>query len=700
MRRFIPGGTRALQALAILLALAQVQADAASKKKEPPPPKVDETVGDLAFVPQAGETKVEGVGLVAGLENTGADPPPSWWRTQLVEEMGKANVEHPNRILANPQFSMVIVRMTIRTGATPEDRFDVELEVPPACGTKSLAGGYLMMTRLREVMVAGGSPRASQDLALAQGPVMIGNDKDSTNPKVGRVLGGGKIKKETPFTLVIMENRRSFRTAKMLETVINGRFHQSESGTQKGAATGKTDGHLTLKVPSIYHQNQLRFFRVVQLLPMVDTPELREKRMASWGKELLDPKTSGVAAMKLEGLGPSAAEPLRQALQNENAQVRFFAGEALAYLDDPTGVEALGDTAAKMPQFRAYALAALAAMDQTASHVRLRKLMDEADFEVRYGAFNALRTLDPNDPALGRVGIIEQPKRDEEEAEGADSMAIALASATQRPRAEDPFALYMVESEGPPIIHVSRSRRSEIVIFGRSQQLLPPIVLGTGAILLNAADKNTEVEISKIVPSRTGDGDFKYRTSLDVGEVIRRVSNLGASYPEVVSILEAAHRQKNLPGPLVIDAVPVASPAYFEAAILGKDSTKKDTQVKQAAAKAPPSRIRRFFNFRRGDDDDSAATAKESATAARDKDKGKDKAPTAADPGEKATETTTAAREAGAEGGKGGAADPSPTAKKDPGVQKTGAEAKADEGSDSSRPRLFNLFRRRSSDEP
>jgi len=138
-----------------MLVLAQAHALAIAapprrKRSEPPPPKVEETVGDLAFVIQNGELKVEGVGLVTGLENTGADPPPSWYRTQLVDEMSKAGVEHASKLLTNPQFSMVIVRMTIPTGATPKDRLDVEIEVPPACGTKTLAGGYLMATRLRE----------------------------------------------------------------------------------------------------------------------------------------------------------------------------------------------------------------------------------------------------------------------------------------------------------------------------------------------------------------------------------------------------------------------------------------------------------------------------------------------------------------------------------------------------------------------
>ena len=321
--------------------------------------------------------------------------------------------------------------------------------------------------------------------------------------------------------------------------------------------------------------------------------------MADWGKELLDPKKSGVAALKLEGLGPSAAETLQAGLKSDDAQVRFFAAESLAYLDDPSGTDALAETAVKVPQFRAYAVAALAAMDQNAARMKLRRLMDEPDIEIRYGAFNALRTLDPHEPLLGRVRVLDDPKSDQEEPEESpDSMAIALAAASQRPRADDPFALYLVDSEGPPVVHISRTRRSEVVVFGRTQKLQTPVVLGSGAILLNAADKDDEIEISKIVPSKFGDSDVKLRTSLDLGEVIRRVANLGASYPEIVAILEAANRQKNLPGTLVVDAVPKSNADYLAAAILGKSpGSKVDASVKRASAQSS-LRFRRLFGMR------------------------------------------------------------------------------------------------------
>jgi Flagellar P-ring protein len=583
---------------AIVTALALVGAGSPKKKhSEPPPPKVEETVNDLAWVYSSGEVKLEGVGLVFGLDNTGVDPPPSYYRQKLVDEMRKASVENPNMILKDKRFSLVVVRAKIPTGSTPADRIDVELELPPACGTTSLAGGYLLQTRLREVLVAGGTAKEGSDYAVAQGPVLIGTTAEPNNAKVGRVLGAARIKKAIPFTLVINDKRRSVKTASILERVVNQRFHFADGVNEAGAAKGKTDEYLELKVPKVYHHNQDRYFRVVRLLPIIDSPALAAERLAAWSQELLDAKTAGVAALKLEGMGVTAIEALKKGLESPNAQVRFFAAEALSYLDDASGVEVLADTAVKERQFRSYALAALSATDQAAAHMALRRLMDVADVEVRYGAFNALRTLDQGDPFLGRVRVLDDPYAQEEEAQDG-SMAMALSTRTRRPRPEDPFAFYLVDCDGPPMVHIANSRRCEIVLFGRSQKILTPLVLGTGPILLNASDGDDTIQISKIVPARGADSesDAKVSASLELGDVIRQTANLGAKYPDILAILVAAERQKNLPGPLVVDAVPGNSPVYLEAALFGKDTTaKKDDAVKQSSAEGPAKR-RGFFD--------------------------------------------------------------------------------------------------------
>ena len=570
-------------ATAVVLALLPLGASPGKKKASPQTPiKSTETVGDLAVVQRSGETKIEGVGLVSGLAETGGDAQGSVYRTRILEEMRKAGVENANALLSKSKnFAIVIVKGVIHTGVDTKDRLDVQIELPPGSEATSLSGGYLMKTRLREIMLGNDSRlHDGKDLANVEGPVMIGNAERPEDPKVGRVLGGMKVRDEVPYRLLIGEKHRSLNTAKLLETVINRRFNQRDGVDDKGMARGKTDGFLTIKVPHLYHQNQEHYFRVVQFLTMIDTPELRAKRVEEWSKELLDIKTSGTAALKLEGVGPSVADALIPGLSSPNAQVRFFAAEALAYLDNPAGVEVLADTTIKIPEFRAYALAALAAMSNDAAQIKLRKLMDEPDTQVRYGAFMALRVLDPGNPFLGRVRILDAPAEEEEEEAPTDRMALGIAA------------------DGPPLVHVSRTRRSEIVVFGRRQQLLPPVVLGTGAILLNAAVSDNRIEVSKIVSTRFNDTDIKIASSLDLEDVIRRVANLGATYPEIVSILQAADRQKNLAGALVVDATPSSNTQYIQA-ILGKDLTaKKDDAIKKAGLekkKEPPRR--RFFSF-------------------------------------------------------------------------------------------------------
>ena len=605
MRRKAPRRQRAVAALAALGALAVGLAGAgplsAKKKPDKSPVKVEECVGDLAYITNSGDTKLEGVGLVVGLDNTGADPPPSYYRSKLLDDMRKEGVENPNQILKSAQVSMVVVKMTVPPGVSPSDRLDAEVEVAPAGGTKSLAGGYLLRCRLRQVMLLGGAAKEGADAAVVQGPVLV---EGSDDPTKGRILGGARVKREAPHRLVLKDNRKSFRNSSMLEGVVNQRFPQTEGVNQRGSATAKTDEFLILKIPQVYHQNQDRFCRVVKLLPMVDSPGLRAERLAKWGKELQAPGTAGIAALKLEGLGGGAADTLKAALANDNAQVRFLAAESLAYLNDPAGAEQLARTAVEDLHFRAYALAALAAMDQPASHVKLRNLMDEPEVTVRYGAFNALRTLDKGDPFLGQVRVLDLP--DEPDPDGAgDGMAVAITRASAQKRKEDPFDLYLVDCEGPPMIHVARTRRCEIVVFGRGQQLLTPVVLGTGPYLLNASDGDDKVEVSRIVTSRLGDGDDKVAASLEMGDVLRRAANLGAKYPELVTILQAAERQKNLPGPLVVDALPGTSPVYLDAVIAGKDTkAKKDDALKRTKAEDEKSKHRSIWDRLFGRDKD------------------------------------------------------------------------------------------------
>ena len=579
MRWTNPGRTRWVVALVAGVALVGT---GAAKKKSDQPLKSDETIGDISAI-VGSDFKVEGVGLVIGLDNTGSDPAPSWQRTKLLDEMRKAGIPHPDKILQTKTVTLVTVRATVPAGVGLTDKFDVDIELAPATATTSLAGGMLMTTQLAQRAKTREGDKDDKVIAVGVGPVMMGSLTKPNDPKVGRVLGGGRVKEEAPYALTIKENRRSGKTSQLLMNTVNNRFHQTDGSDQKGMAVAKTDSLLVLKVPKTYHHNQTRYHQIIKLLPLVDNPELREKRMQKWGKDLLDPKKAGLAALRLEGLGPGAAPTLRTGLTSTDETVRFFAAESLAYLNDSEGDSAkvLAETAKKKPEFRSFALKAMAATDQSASLLKLRSLMAEPEFELRYGAFDALRTLDPTDPFLGKVQVLDdlpQPDTD-------DDMAVQITSTRRSKKAtrrEEPFALYVVDCEGPPLTHIARNIRCEVVVFGKTQKMLTPLVLGSGGpILLNASDGDSEVQITKITEKTLDVPRMKVSSTLEVADLIRQIANIGASYPDVVNLLKAASDQKNLPGPFVVDAIPVANKAYDEAqladAVIKKDSDLKKT---------------------------------------------------------------------------------------------------------------------------
>lgn len=582
------------------------------------PPKFVDTVGDWSVIMSHRNIQAEGVGLVVGLNGTGSDPESGIFRQELLEQMRKAGVDGPNKILASPNTSLVLVHATIPPGISPSDPLDVTITLTANSGTTSLEGGYLMRTQLREVLIADRDIKEGFALASAFGPIMTGDAKDTKNLKVGRVLGGAHVKKESPYRLALLERHQSIRSSALIQDVINRRFSVKIGPESRGVATAKTDEYLELKIPHVYHQNQQRFFQVVKLLPLIDRVDIREARMVEWLNELNDPKTTGRAALKLEGVGPAGIPYLEKALQNKDQQCRFFAAESLAYLQQESGIPVLKQTALNVPEFRAFALAALAAADQPAAMIALRDLMGSSDPVIRYGAFAALRTADPGNPYLGRLNVM----KDRQDDAPVDNMAAAIADIQSRSRRgaklEDPFELYAIDCEGPPLVHYTRSNRAEIVLFGANQKLETPIVLGGGgSIIINAAENDEQVEISRITRNSLDDSP-KIISSLYMHDIIRETANLGATYPEIVSLLESAQKQHNLQGTLLADARPESSLEYSKSQLVGAkvDSlAKKDSAIGRASnvekPAKPPAEPERSFKlpkfgiFKRDSDDDN-----------------------------------------------------------------------------------------------
>ncbi len=218
-------------------------------------------------------------------------------------------------------------------------------------------------------------------------------------------------------------------------------------------------------------------------------------------------RLSAEAALQLEALGPDGVEMLLKGIKSKDPEVRFYSAEALAYLDRREAAEPLGQIARDQPAFRVFALTALSAMQDFAAADQLRDLLSAPSAETRYGAFRSLWTMNNNDPLV------------KGELLGGD------------------FRYHVLDVGGQPMIHVTRNRIAEVVLFGPRQEFLTPLAVNAGNDIMVTSQGGDQITVSKFSVT---DGDQKRTVSTRVDEVIRAVVELGGAYPDVVQALQEA----------------------------------------------------------------------------------------------------------------------------------------------------------------
>ncbi|HEY4308579.1 MAG TPA: flagellar basal body P-ring protein FlgI [Pirellulales bacterium] len=516
-------------------------------RSQSPEPDVDmprtKLVGDYAVPFGLHPVKVEAVGLVTGLPGTGSDPDPSAQRDELMAEMKAYSVSHPNEILASGTASLVLVRGYLRPGIQQGDHFDLEVRVPSRSGTTSLRDGWLMETRLAEMAVLHGSVREGSLLAKGQGAVLVDPSADSTDDNHvsmsrGRVLGGGIALKSRPLALALKPDHRSAHLSEQLGRSINHRFHTYNGGIQKGVANPKDDQHIELIVHPRYKDNVERFVQVVRSIALKESSGQQMARIVLLERQLLDPITAASSALKLEAIGKDGIPTLQKGLQSSDAEVRFYAAEALAYLDQKEAAPPLAEAARDVPAFRAYALAALSAMDDLAAYEGLRELLDMPSNETRYGAFRALWAMNDQDPLV------------------------------RGERLGNHFSYHVLDTMGPELVHVTRSYRPEIVVFGQEQRLTTPFMFEAGKEIM-ISGKDDRVTIARFAPNQP---DQKRVVSTRLDDCIRAIADLGGSYPDVVQALQQAKAKGALAGRFAIDSIPSGGRRYDR----GNSTSKSD----------------------------------------------------------------------------------------------------------------------------
>ncbi len=392
--------------------------------------------------------------------------------------------------------------------------------------------------------------------------------KDRTMMCRGRILGGGVALKSRPLGLVLMSEHKDgksisriasgVKTSARIAAVVNKRFNSFQRGIKTGVAKAMTDEFIELTVHPRYKDNIDRYFKVIRALAMKETSVERMQRIVQLEGQLLDPATSADAAIGLEAVGSEGAESLLKGIKSKDPEVRFYAAEALAYLDRREAAEPLAEIARDEPAFRVFALTALSTMQQdNSAYEQLRGLLSVPSAETRYGAFRALWAMNAKDPLVKGESLGGQ------------------------------FTYHVLDVAEPAMIHVTRSRLAEIVVFGRDQRFLAPLAVNAGNDILITSRGGDEVCVSKF---SVQDGDQKRAVSTRVDDVIHAVVELGGTYPDVVQALQEAKNCGALPPRLEMDALPEAGRTYDRVVREEADQTKPGADGSQTQhVKATPA---------------------------------------------------------------------------------------------------------------
>lgn len=504
--------------------------DLDGEKKDGP-----DLVGDNTRPWGLNHVKLEAVALAKNLNDTGSDPPPSPLRQQLITEMQSHEIRNPDAILASPTTSMVVLKAFLPPGVRKGDVLDVDVSCPSGSQTTSLKGGWVMQARMRQVEVLGGELRSGSIDGLAEGDVLVDAIFDGTQDKVnslrGRILAGCTSRITRDLGLAIRKENATARLSSVIANAINLRFSIFERGVKQGVATAKRDNYLDLTVPPIYRNNLSHYLRVVRNIPLRETPVQRIERMQILEKKLQEPATCAAAAIQLEAIGKEAVETLHKGLESRDPECRFYAAQALAYLDDPKAPEVLRKIAENEASFRWYALTALSSMNHVSAYNALSEMLSSQSAESRYGAFRSIRTRSPDDPST-KGQIINRA-----------------------------FYYHVISSTAEPMIHFTRRRRPEVVLFNSEQplNLTDAIMAGQGFVIKPVSTE--QIRVSRFSP---GIPDQQDHCEPNVDAMIRAMAKMGAGYTDVIETINEAKKLGALKAKIVVEAWPLPGRQFFK----------------------------------------------------------------------------------------------------------------------------------------
>ncbi len=502
--------------------------------------------------------QVDGVAAVNSLQGTGGPSDPSFYREQLLEEMKRNGVNNPNKFLERDDTALVLVRAFVPPGARRGDPLDVKITSPPKSRVTDLHGGWLLDTRLRHQRLLNSAVRKSEVMTMATGPVLTRANyspgEDDALKIEGRVLGGGRVQIERKLGLILRPEYQHVKMSAALAAAINRRFFFFDGTTRRGIAKAVEDDFIEVELHPRYRDNVHRMIAVIRAISVKPESSDTQERLVDLAGKLNDPATAADAALQLEAMGESAIPTLLEGIKASNPELRFYAAEALAYLDRVEAVEPLVEAVRSVPAFRQPALLAVQGIPHHSAVEGLRGLFNESSLETRYGAFVSIRRRDDGIKTLGGEVV------------------------------GDSFRVYRVESSAPPAVVVSLRETPEIVLFGDVSALaIPKFLFGPGGLILKADPSQPgKLRISRFRP---GKEDQRAVVGISIDAVIRGIAAVGGGYGDAITVLRSAKDSGFLADQLAIDPLPKGQRTYYRDDEERQDSV--DSSTSEAAADPP-----------------------------------------------------------------------------------------------------------------
>jgi len=499
-------------------------------------PVLPDLIRDATVVQGMQPIQVVGVGVVNSLPGTGGPANPSAYRDELLEEMKRRDIKDPNKFLERADTALVRVQVTIPPGARRNDPVDIIIQAPNESVVSNLNDGWLLDTRMRQQRYLQNRVRKSEVMAIGTGPVLTRSShtpgEDETLHVEGMVLSGGRIQITRKLGLVLRPEYQHAKTSSDLAAAINRRFFFFDGTTRRGIAKAKEDDFLEMEPHPRYRRNIPRMMAVIQAIGVAPESSATQTRLAELAQRLSDPNNAADAALQLEAMGESAVPILLDAINSPNPELRFYAAEALSYLDRTEAIEPLEAAARETAAFRHPSLLALQGIEHQLAIDALQRLMNESSLETRYGAFCAIRRR------------------------GVEGKSILGGKALKS------FYLYQVPSAAKPAVVVSLRESPEIVLFGDSGELnVPQFLKGPNGLIIKP--DTTQPGHLKISRFQINVEDKRTTVPASLASVIRGIVSVGGGYGDVIATLRLAKDKGYLADQLAFDPLPAAVRVYY-----------------------------------------------------------------------------------------------------------------------------------------